>query len=88
MMEMGYVAFSLKIAPFAFIGGFLLVALVIAVPVAILVRIGRAIGGRSKGTTGQEGMELVREIHAGLAAMERRIESLETILLDRRKVKP
>jgi len=78
----------IKIALFAFIGGFLLLALLVAVPVAILVRISRAIRGRSRSTMGQEGTELVQEIHAGLAAMEQRIESLETILLDKRKVKP
>ncbi len=52
---------------------------IILVTLAILKR------SSKRKTTKDEEIQLIRDLHAGLSAMERRIESLETILLDRGK---
>ena len=68
--------------PLVLIAGLALIALVVAFAVMLLLWIFRALGGRSKATMSREEMGLVQEIHVSLAEMERRIEALETILLE------
>jgi phage shock protein B len=67
----------------AVIGGLLVTGLVVLLPVLIVSMVLRAKGKSSKGAMNQEELRLVQQIHASLADMERRIEALETILLER-----
>ena len=68
--------------PLVFIAGLAVIALVVAFAVMLLLWIFRALGGRSKATMSREEMGLVQEIHLSLGEMEKRVEALETILLE------
>jgi len=64
-----------------FVGvGFLVVTAIILV--AIISALGR--GRRSRGSDEEEA-RMMQEIHGGLENMEKRVEALETILLDRER---
>ena len=47
--------------------------------------IGRALGGRSSGGLSDEESQLMQELFYGMKKMEERVESLETILLERER---
>jgi len=64
-----------------FIGvGFLVITALILV--GIISRLGR---GRSGGAQDEEEARMMQEIHRGLEEMEKRVEALETILLERER---
>lgn len=46
--------------------------------------LGKVLGARGRGRLSDEESQIMQEIFYGLKKMEERIESLETILLDRR----
>jgi phage shock protein B len=60
------------------------ILLAVLVPVLLLWLVIRLVGGRgSRGKVTEEDMRTVQEVYTDLARMEKRIETLETILLDR-----
>jgi len=65
------------------IGSLLLAVLVPAMLVWLVIRL--VGGGNSKRGMAQGDMRIIQEVHSDMAAMEKRIEALETILLDRIK---
>lgn len=71
------------------VGGFVacMILCAIGVMVFIISRAGK--GGGSKGSAKVHADEtrLIQEIHQGLVKMERRVESLETLLLDEDRTK-
>ena len=72
-------SFGVPLIVFSFVA-LIVIAVVLGV-VAIVWLIVRGISG-SKGTTlNKDDMRMVQEIHLGLKEMEKRVESLETILL-------
>ncbi len=81
-MDIGVIAITL-------VGGFVacMILCAIGVMVFIISRAGK--GGRSKGSAKLHADEtrLIQEIHHGLVKMERRVESLETLLLDTERTK-
>lgn len=56
-------------------------AMIFAIPTLLVVIIGK---GVRQGLGGGEEIEMIQEIHRGLERMEKRVESLETLLLERR----
>jgi phage shock protein B len=44
-------------------------------------------GGSSRGESSEEDVRLIQDIHNGLQQMEKRIEALETIMLDRERAR-
>lgn len=69
---------------FIFIGGLLLLAVVCGVIVMIvrMIRGGSSSGG---GIDQSEETRMIQEIYQGLSRMEKRVDALETILLERQK---
>ena len=69
----------------------IIVAMVVAIPIVIVWGIVRIVsggrGGRAKAMDAEE-TRIMQEIHAGLAKMEERIESLETLLVDKEEKSP
>ncbi len=53
----------------------------------LIIRAFRGGGTRRSGKTEAEETRLIQEIHHGLVKMERRVESLETLLLDTERTK-
>ena len=53
----------------------------------LIIRAFRAGGTKRSGKTEAEETRLIQEIHHGLVKMERRVESLETLLLDADRTK-
>ena len=79
---------EVQVAMFGMPGGLeiLVILVILGLPLLILWGIVRsASGGRGgrAGTMAEEEARTMQEIHAGLAKMEERIESLETLLVDK-----
>ncbi len=53
----------------------------------LIIRAFRGGGTKRSGKTEAEETRLIQEIHHGLVKMERRVESLETLLLDTERTK-
>lgn len=63
------------------------ILLTIAFSISIIIRSARGGGPKRSGKIEAEETRLIQEIHHGLVKMERRIESLETLLLDTERTK-
>jgi len=63
------------------LGVLIVIVLIMLVPLIIVAALVKKVLSGSRGTDGTE-TEIIQEIHAGLVRMERRIEALETIVLD------
>ncbi len=65
--------------------GFLgiLEAFIVIVVIVFVYKIAKAVVEKKDKDYGSDETELIQDIHRGLSRMEQRIESLETILLDR-----
>jgi phage shock protein B len=73
--------YSVFLIPAIIIGGILLAVLI---PTLLALGAVRLLGGgRSRSKVTQDDMRVVQEVYSNLSAMEKRIEALETILLDR-----
>ena len=66
---------------------FLIPLLAIAAPVIIMLAIIRAVSGSSRRDHTMDAQEtrMIQEIHNGLSAMEKRIDNLETLLVERER---
>ncbi len=66
---------------------FLIPVLAIAAPVIIVLAIIRAVSGASRRSPTVDAQEtrIMQEIHNGLGAMEKRIDNLETLLVERER---
>lgn len=71
------------------VSGFVAVTilLTIAFSITLIIRASRGGGSKRSGKTEAEETRLIQEIHRGLVRMERRVESLETLLLDSERAK-
>ena len=63
--------------------GLLIPLFVLALPVVVIWAVVRLAGPRRSKGAAPEDTRIIQEIHQGLTKMEERIESLETILVDR-----
>jgi len=76
-----HASYSFALMPALVIGAILLAVLIPCMLALVVVRL--LGGGRSKGKLKEEDMRVVQEVYSSLGEMEKRIEALETILLDR-----
>jgi len=77
MMSMHY---SIALMPALIICGLLFAVLIPALFAWLIIRL---FGRKSSSGLGQEEMRTVQEVYRALSEMEKRIEALETILLER-----
>jgi len=69
------------------------IAMVFGLPILFVLAVGFVIvmvirAGKKSSSTTQDEAQLIQEIHHGLKEMDRRVEVLETILLDRTERQP
>ncbi len=74
---------STVLSPAIIVGSLLLALVLVGAVATLLFRV--ILGGGSRRGTTAEDMRIVQEVHAHLAEIEKRVEALETILLDRIK---